>query len=1185
VELVTKQPRSRSAAARLGLVPALVAALVAPGLQAPVPTLASVAVAAPAVAPPAAADAASPEADSPSIQYLQELEHAGDVITFEPGGLVSVPFRPRASDHWQVDGSTPRELPPGNATGVEMRAAGQGSVWAVRAPDGQPDGPPDDQGTTLPDGTAPDAGDTSTSEPAIQAEPASMVGGDPLAETAADAPVGASGLRREVLGFLPYWQVNSSTTVLDYTTLSTIAYFSVGCTSAGNLLKKDKDGSTSTGWGGWTSSKMTSIINAAHQAKTRVVITISCFAWSSAGATTQGNLLGSATARANLAAQIAAAVRDRGADGVNLDFEPIVSGYAEEFTALVRSVRASLNAVAPGYQLTFDTMGRIGNYPIEAATAPGGADAIFVMGYDYRGSGSSVAGSISPLTGPVYDLTDTVNAYVARVSPSKVILGVPYYGRAWSTSSDALHAPNISGTKYGTSVTSVYENAIGMANQHGRRWDPVEQAPWTAYQKQTCTTTYGCVTSWRQLYFDDAPSLRLRYDLVNRAGIRGAGIWALGYDGTLPDLRKALADKFLDDTTPPLAGTVTASPNQRDEGFRVAWTSYDDSTVVGYDVQASVDGGAWTTWLTGTTLASAIYLGADGHTYAFRVRARDSHGNVSAWLAAVPVGAQAAPNSIVTGGFVSVLTDGLRMRSAASTGATVMTTLAVGDALQVIGGPTTADGYVWYQVTGPIRQWAPVDPVQVGGWVAAWGNGYTYLAPRMPVYATHVAAGIRGLSLNGGGLRLLTPDGDGAQDAVHVAWTNDLAFDSLSLRIHRADGALQGSISLASIAAGPASFDWDGRIGGVLVPDGSYVIQLVGMKGTTAYSAPSSSPVSAAQLARFGLLVAPVAPTTVAAFFSATSTPTNDRMVAYRVTFAGPVTGLSASDFTIGGSATGCVVGSPTLSGGTYTVIASGCSGGTLTLGLRAGSVADAVGNSGPDRAAAARTVLIDRTAPSANAPLAGPRTDLRLPSSSTSAPLPAWIAWTASDTGGAGIASYDLARSYDGGAFKMLAPGLAKPLAGVLLYPGHTYRYEVRARDKAGNVGAWKAGPTLRRRLVQQTSTAIAYRGTWRTSSATPFSGGSVRFAAAAGASASYTFTGRAIGFVTTTGPTRGAVKLYVDGAYVTTLNLYAATWTTRAIAYSKRWSASATHTLKLVVVGTVGRPRVDLDALAVIR
>ena len=159
---------------------------------------------------------------------------------------------------------------------------------------------------------------------------------------------------------------------------------------------------------------MTSVINRAHEHGTRVVLTVTCFAWSGGGAATQAGVLGSPAARATLARQVAAAVRDRGADGVNLDFEPIVAGYADEFTDLVRAVRRELNAVAPGYQLTFDAMATIGNQPIAEATAPGGADAVVIMGYDYRTAASSVAGSISPLRGPVYDLTDTVEAFTRR---------------------------------------------------------------------------------------------------------------------------------------------------------------------------------------------------------------------------------------------------------------------------------------------------------------------------------------------------------------------------------------------------------------------------------------------------------------------------------------------------------------------------------------------------------------------------------------------------------------------------------------------------------------------------------------------------------------------------------------------------------------------------------------------------
>ena len=516
---------------------------------------------------------------SPSVHFTDAMAHAGDKIAFKPGGRVSVQFRPRDGDRWKVGGRAPRALPAGQASGREMAASRQGSRWASdAAPGPAPEAAPSTDPTLVPPAepsldasveSSPEPSAASSAEPdaaspdpttpvdqptvdpseVVDAVPASAI--VPTEDESVD-PSAAGTLRREVFGFLPYWELSSSSTTLNYELLSTIAYFGVGVENDGDLLKRNADGSVTTGWGGWTSAKMTSVINAAHQKGTRVVLTLQKFAWSSSQASAQAALLGSATARANLARQAAAAVRDRGADGINIDFEPIASGYADEFTLLVRAIRAELDAIALGYQLTFDTTGHIGNYPIEAATAPGGADAIFVMGYDYRTAGATNAGSISPIAGPIYDLADTLAAYTARVPASKLILGVPYYGRAWSTVSDALNARNQSGTKFGASTTVIYETAVGLAAQHGRRYDPTEQAPWFAYKRQNCTTAYGCVTSWREVYYDDPQSLGAKYDLINRQGLRGAGLWALGYDGTRPELYAALDRSF--------ATAATAAP-------------------------------------------------------------------------------------------------------------------------------------------------------------------------------------------------------------------------------------------------------------------------------------------------------------------------------------------------------------------------------------------------------------------------------------------------------------------------------------------------------------------------------------------------------------------------------------------------------------------------------------------------
>lgn len=792
----------------------------------------------------------------PGIQYEDALAHEHDRIAFQAGGTADVPFKPRADDGWPVDGQAPRALPAGRLSGLEIargQTTGDSSSQAGAGPVDHP------------------ANDTTD---VISAEPASTT--MPNAGSAIDLTA-SSGLRRQIFGFLPYWNLNDGGMVLNYNLLSTIAYFSVGADSRGNLLKRNSDGSLTTGWGGWTSSRMTSILNTAHSNRTRVVLTVSVFAWTSSQAATQAGLLASSGARLNLARQVAQAVHDRGADGVNLDFEPIVAGYGDEFTAFVRTLRSQLNSYSSGYQLTFDTTGRIGNYPIETLTAAGAADAIFIMGYDYRTAGSGSAGSIDPLFGPSYDLGDTVAAYVARVPPSKLILGVPYYGRAWSTVSSGVRSATHSGIQYGTSVSVNYENVKPLVAQYGRRWDSLEASPYIAYQKQNCSTTYGCVTTWRQVYYDDPTSLGLRYDLVNRAGLRGVGMWALGYDGSNPELYQELGTKFLHDTTPPLAGVSLLSARQRDGGFVVSWRATDDSNIARYDIQVSADGGAWRGWLTGTTATSDVYLGSDGHGYAFRARAIDSHGNGSPWNVSAVY--DSTP-SLAPGGFGRVRFDALSVRAGAGVAAPKVGTLNTGDIIAITGGPVAADGYAWYQFTGPLSDWQPVDYRQNGVWVAASNTTTAYVVAALPPNATLVDAGMRGLGFSGGGTasvgsgagaaryRAFSPNGDGSRDRLTVAWTNTVAFDSMTFQVWRTSGALAGSIALPNAGIGSQVFDWDGALGGTRLPDGQYLVQLVGVANGLTYTLPSARPVSAGQIASYAVTIDTVPPSIASAGIS-----------------------------------------------------------------------------------------------------------------------------------------------------------------------------------------------------------------------------------------------------------------------------------------------------------------------------
>jgi spore germination protein YaaH/flagellar hook assembly protein FlgD len=795
---------------------------------------------------PVVAASPKPSADDdggllPTIHYEDARAHAKDRIDFAPGGRVTVGFDPRRGDAWKVGGLKPRALPAGRLNGRQLREQGSPERIDLDRPVTDPAKTGDAVGSAWTPGA--------TEEPSAPA-----------------AAVSSSGLRREVFGFLPYWELSDRSTTLDFTKLSTVAYFGVGIDAKGNLQKRNSDGRTTVGWSGWTSSRMTNLINAAHQKRTRVVLTVQSFAWTSGQLDRQKRFLGSATARANLARQVAAAVRDRGADGVNLDLEPLARGYEDEFTALVRRMRSELNNVRPGYQLTFDVTGHIGNYPIERATASGAADAILIMGYDYRTAGSSPVGSIAPLSRTGYDIRETVRAFKARVPASKLILGVPYYGRAWSTNSDNLHATNISGTKYGASTTVPYENAVGYLAEHGKRYDGTEAVAWTAYKRENCTSTYGCVKPWRQLYVDDARALRAKYDLVNSAGLRGVGIWALGYDGSRTELWKAIGDKFAPDTKAPVVGIRNLAPVQANPAFTVVWTGTDASGIKSYDTQVSINGGTWKAWLSKTTATKATYVSLEGRSYAFRVRARDVLGNTGSWTVATT---WVATPKLRTGGFGRVQIDGLSLRSSASTKAAKVGTADSGDLLALTGGPVTSGGYTWFLVNGPVHEWGIVGSVTKNAWVAARNATTRFVKAAAGPNSTTVRPVIAKLGLGPDGAaaigtsatdaasRSFSPDGDGVKDSLRVSWTSARAMGALELRIFDADGTTVDvrKLSGGRLAAGAHDYAWDGKVDGTRLPNGTYLVALVGSAGETTYSNPSTKLIQSSQLRTHGVRI------------------------------------------------------------------------------------------------------------------------------------------------------------------------------------------------------------------------------------------------------------------------------------------------------------------------------------------
>jgi hypothetical protein len=62
-----------------------------------------------------------------------------------------------------------------------------------------------------------------------------------------------------------------------------------------------------------------------------------------------------------------------------------------------------------------------------------------------------------------------------------------------------------------------------------------------------------------------------------------------------------------------------------------------------------------------------------------------------------------------------------------------------------------------------------------------------------------------------------------------------------------------------------------------------------------------------------------------------------------------------------------------------------------------------------------------------------------------------------------------------------------------------------------------------------------------------------------------------------------RGKAQVYVNGVLKATIDLYSATTLKQRIVWSANYSTSATRTVTIKVLGTSGRPRVDVDGFIV--
>jgi spore germination protein YaaH len=973
----------------------------------------------------------------------------------------------------------------------------------------------------------------------------------------------------EIFGYLPYWDLNAQ---IDYGAITTIAYFGLGAGADGHIIKRDNSGLT-TEYSRWQSTKVSDTIAAAHAHGDRFVLTVEGMAWDTNGATTVRALLGNPAARATLVADIIAEIKARGLDGVSLDFEPILSDQRDNFASLLHELRTALDAVNPEYQLTLAATGSQLAQTMtmfSQVTKAGAADAVIIMAYPLRAIDAAYAGGLSPLVSPlVFDLKQITGSYLKYVSPSDLVMALPWYGREWPTVSSAVNSPvQTNRSLYGRPHNIDYADALQLAAQYGRQLDTGEMSAYTTFRS---TAGPGCPQTWMQVYYDDVDTLRAKLDYVSSSGLAGVGIFALGYDNTQPELWKLLRVKYrglVDNTAP--TGQVSLAPG--------------------------------TTVCRATSAATLTLSASDGTAGSGAVFVRLSNQATTNADGTLSIGRTYPATAQVA----------WRLDDPSVGGSTTLGTRTVYAQWRDVVGHWSVPTSTSFSVLGPASATFKV----------AGGAQYT-INPTVPVVVNQTAGRaitkvlVSNSSAMSSGMlshsMTITPgvatsfslinttyggsDVDGTRN-VYAQWQDSAGCwsDPVAANVVLDRAAPTGTLTIAN----GASTSTDGNV------------QLL------APATDRTSGVASLELSNDGLTWTSLAPTNVAFTWTAgampdgtwtvrarwrdkagnVSAPKSVSLALDRANLAGSISVNGGAHFT--DSATVNVVAVPP---GTATKLLL-ANDPTTTNGVLAGATQFAPNASvswplsqtlatladGPhvvyaqwqDSAGAwssvtSATITLDRTPPLVAVPYPALVAGTNL--GPTAVPVD-FVGKTA-DTG-SGVVNSSAQYASKAGTWMTLGQDLVTSAVDFQIDRSSMWQLKSTAIDAAGNTSTAVSVP-FRANVTEDVSSAIHFTTAWTAASMTSSSSGNTHYTTRRGQMARFSFVGSSIGWVASVGPNSGRARVYVDGTYVGCVDLGRATQA-RVLVFTKTWATAGQHRIKITTLGTPGRPRVDVDAFIVL-
>lgn len=330
----------------------------------------------------------------------------------------------------------------------------------------------------------------------------------------------ACSLTKKIFGWHPYWS-GTVYTSYNWNLLSDFCYF--------DYAVSPTTGQNTNSSFAWSTS---AAVTTAKSNGKKIHICATLFA-------SHSTFWATPSAQTTFINNIISLLNSRGGHGVNIDFEGMGSTDKIPFKNFMINLKNALTTANPNYELSMALYAVEWSSTFDIPALNPIVTNFIIMGYDYYYSGSSSAGPEAPLynfqTTYNYTLTKSVTYYLKLgVTASKLLLGLPYYGREWSTSGPG--APSSTTGAFTTSRTYSYiKNNATIYSAANKKWEVNCYNPYYSYIS---------AGQQRQCWIDDVYSMSRKFDMIKQRGIGGIGIWALGYDNGYNDFWQLISDKF-----------------------------------------------------------------------------------------------------------------------------------------------------------------------------------------------------------------------------------------------------------------------------------------------------------------------------------------------------------------------------------------------------------------------------------------------------------------------------------------------------------------------------------------------------------------------------------------------------------------------------------------------------------------